>query len=158
MKLLWFHLMPYTELPDDFAQQHPSVWVDIHSSLFDPRRAHLMYNDFMDEMEFAADCGFDAVCCNEHHSNGYGLMPSPNLIAVGDVAPHDDDRDLRDGQFAGAVQPADPRRRGIRHDRLHLRRAVDRGLPGRHADGYLLRLRHRTPACCANAIWKRMTW
>jgi alkanesulfonate monooxygenase SsuD/methylene tetrahydromethanopterin reductase-like flavin-dependent oxidoreductase (luciferase family) len=21
------------------------------------------------------------VCCNEHHSNGYGLMPSPNLIA-----------------------------------------------------------------------------
>jgi len=35
----------------------------------------------MDEMEFAADAGFDAVCCNEHHSNGYGLMPSPNLIA-----------------------------------------------------------------------------
>jgi alkanesulfonate monooxygenase SsuD/methylene tetrahydromethanopterin reductase-like flavin-dependent oxidoreductase (luciferase family) len=81
MKLLWFHLMPYTELPDDFRDNHPSVWVDIHSSLFDPRRAHHMYNDFMDEMEFAADCGFDAVCCNEHHSNGYGLMPSPNLIA-----------------------------------------------------------------------------
>jgi alkanesulfonate monooxygenase SsuD/methylene tetrahydromethanopterin reductase-like flavin-dependent oxidoreductase (luciferase family) len=40
-----------------------------------------MYNDFMDELEFAAECGFDAVCVNEHHSNGYGLMPSPNLIA-----------------------------------------------------------------------------
>jgi len=81
MKLMWFHLMPYTELPDDFRQTNNSVWVDIHSKLFDPKRAHLMYNDFMDEMEFAADCGFDAVCCNEHHSNGYGLMPSPNLIA-----------------------------------------------------------------------------
>jgi alkanesulfonate monooxygenase SsuD/methylene tetrahydromethanopterin reductase-like flavin-dependent oxidoreductase (luciferase family) len=81
MKLMWFHLMPYTELPDDFRDKHPSVWVDIHSSLFDPRRAHLMYNDFMDELEFAAECGFDAVCVNEHHSNGYGLMPSPNLIA-----------------------------------------------------------------------------
>src|SRR6185312_14805935 len=81
MRLMWFHLMPYTELPDDFREKHHSVWVDIHSSLFDPKRAHLMYNDFMDEMEFAADCGFDAVCCNEHHSNGYGLMPSPNLIA-----------------------------------------------------------------------------
>ena len=45
MKLLWFHLMPYTELPDDFRDKHPSVWVDIHSSLFDPKRAHLMYND-----------------------------------------------------------------------------------------------------------------
>ncbi len=81
MKLMWFHLMPYTELPDDFRDKHPSVWVDIHSSLFDPKRAHLMYNDFMDELEYAADCGFDAVCVNEHHSNGYGLMPSPNLIA-----------------------------------------------------------------------------
>ncbi|HMD64794.1 MAG TPA: LLM class flavin-dependent oxidoreductase [Stellaceae bacterium] len=81
MKLMWFHLMPYTELPDDFRDKHPSVWVDIHSSLFDPRRAHHMYNDFMDELEFAGECGFDAVCVNEHHSNGYGLMPSPNLIA-----------------------------------------------------------------------------
>jgi alkanesulfonate monooxygenase SsuD/methylene tetrahydromethanopterin reductase-like flavin-dependent oxidoreductase (luciferase family) len=81
MKLMWFHLMPYTELPDYFRDKHPSVWVDIHSSLFDPRRAHHMYNDFMDELEFAAECGFDAVCVNEHHSNGYGLMPSPNLIA-----------------------------------------------------------------------------
>jgi len=81
MKLMWFHLMPYTELPDDFRDKHPSVWVDIHSALFDPRRAHHMYNDFMDELEFAAECGFDAVCVNEHHSNGYGLMPSPNLIA-----------------------------------------------------------------------------
>lgn len=81
MKLMWFHLMPYTELPDDFREKHNSVWVDIPSELFDPQRAHLMYNDFMDELEFAADCGFDAICVNEHHSNGYGLMPSPNLIA-----------------------------------------------------------------------------
>jgi alkanesulfonate monooxygenase SsuD/methylene tetrahydromethanopterin reductase-like flavin-dependent oxidoreductase (luciferase family) len=82
MKLMWFHLMPYTELPDDFKQKHPSVWVDIHSSLFDPQRAHHMYNDFMDELEYAAECGYDAICVNEHHSNGYGLMPSPNLIAT----------------------------------------------------------------------------
>jgi len=82
MKFMWFHLMPYTELPEDFREKHPSVWVDIHSSLFDPRRAHHMYNDFMDELEYAAACGFDAICVNEHHSNGYGLMPSPNLIAT----------------------------------------------------------------------------
>jgi len=81
MKLLWFHLMPYTDLPDDFREKNASVWVDIDSKLFDPRRAHAMYNEFMDELEYAAECGFDAVCVNEHHSNGYGLMPSPNLIA-----------------------------------------------------------------------------
>jgi len=82
MKLLWFHLMPYTDLPDDFKQRHPSVWVDIDSRLFDPTKAHHMYNDFMDELEAAADAGFDGICVNEHHSNGYGLMPSPNLIAA----------------------------------------------------------------------------
>ncbi len=80
MKHCWFHLMPYTELPDDFRDKHESVWVDIDSKLFDPERAHHMYNDHLDEMEFAADVGFDAVCVNEHHSNGYGLMPSPNLM------------------------------------------------------------------------------
>jgi alkanesulfonate monooxygenase SsuD/methylene tetrahydromethanopterin reductase-like flavin-dependent oxidoreductase (luciferase family) len=82
MKLLWFHLMPYTELPDDFRERHPSVWVDIDSRLFDPARAHSMYNEFMDELEYAAERGFDGICVNEHHSNGYGLMPSPNLIAA----------------------------------------------------------------------------
>jgi alkanesulfonate monooxygenase SsuD/methylene tetrahydromethanopterin reductase-like flavin-dependent oxidoreductase (luciferase family) len=81
VKLLWFHLMPYTDLPDDFKDRHPSVWVDIDSRLFDPVKGHRMYNEFMDELEFAAESGFDAICVNEHHSNGYGLMPSPNLIA-----------------------------------------------------------------------------
>ena len=28
MKLMWFHLMPYTELPEDFREKHPSVWVE----------------------------------------------------------------------------------------------------------------------------------
>jgi alkanesulfonate monooxygenase SsuD/methylene tetrahydromethanopterin reductase-like flavin-dependent oxidoreductase (luciferase family) len=82
MKLLWFHLMPYTELPDDFVEKHPSVWVDIDSRLFDPARAHVMYNEFMDELEHAAELGFDGICVNEHHANAYGLMPSPNLVAA----------------------------------------------------------------------------
>ena len=81
MNILWFHLMPYTDLPEDFREKHPSVWVDINSRLFDPVRAHTLYNDFMDELEYAAEQGFDGVCVNEHHANGYGLMPSPNLIA-----------------------------------------------------------------------------
>jgi len=82
MKLLWFHLMPYTRLPEDFAEKHASVWVDIDSRLFDPVVGHVLYNEFMDELEHAAEMGFDGICVNEHHQNGYGLMPSPNLIAA----------------------------------------------------------------------------
>ena len=121
MKLMWFHLMPYTELPEDFREKHPSVWVDIHSSLFDPKRAHLMYNDFMDELEYAADCGFDAICVNEHHSNGYGLMPSPNLIASSLARRTTDTAICVMGNSPGALQSADPRGGRIRHDRLSSR-------------------------------------
>lgn len=82
MKFLWFHLMPYSDLPTDFPDEHRSVWVDIDPKLFDPRKAQTMYTDYLDELEWAAKAGFDGVCVNEHHSNGYGLMPSPNLWAA----------------------------------------------------------------------------
>jgi alkanesulfonate monooxygenase SsuD/methylene tetrahydromethanopterin reductase-like flavin-dependent oxidoreductase (luciferase family) len=82
MKLMFFHLMPYTKRPEDFAQKHRSVWVDIDPGLLDPTEAGGMYNDFIGELEAAAEAGFDEICVNEHHSNGYGLMPSPNLIAA----------------------------------------------------------------------------
>ena len=79
MNFLWFHLMPYADLPADFPEQHRSVWVYIDPTLFDATKAQVMYNDYLDELEHAAAVGFDGVCVNEHHSNGYGLMPSPNL-------------------------------------------------------------------------------
>jgi len=82
MKNLWFHLMPYKDLPDNFREEHPSIWVDIDSRLLDAERVHQHYADYLDELEYAGDLGFDGICCNEHHQNGYGLMPSPNLIAA----------------------------------------------------------------------------
>lgn len=82
MKCHFFHLMPWPDLPDDFQQKYRSVWVDVPSHLYDPVRGHEVYNDYLDELEFAADAGFDGICVNEHHSNAYGLMPSPNLMAA----------------------------------------------------------------------------
>ena len=137
MKLMWFHLMPYTELPEDFREKHPSVWVDIHSSLFDPRRAHHMYNDFMDELEFAAECGFDAVCVNEHHSNGYGLMPSPNLIASALARRTTDTALCVMGNSLALYNPPTRVAEEFAMIDVHLGRAADRRLPGRHADGHL---------------------
>ncbi|GIU84876.1 MAG: monooxygenase [Acidimicrobiales bacterium] len=81
MKFLWFHLMPYPKLPEDFPERHRSVWVDIDPTLYDPEVGHGVYHDYLDELEFAAEMGFDGVCVNEHHANAYGLMPSPNLMA-----------------------------------------------------------------------------
>jgi alkanesulfonate monooxygenase SsuD/methylene tetrahydromethanopterin reductase-like flavin-dependent oxidoreductase (luciferase family) len=82
MKLSFFHLMPYQYLPDDFEKRHRSVYVDPPNYLYDPSKGHELYNRYLDEMIYAEQLGFDGVCVNEHHSNAYGLMPSPNLMAA----------------------------------------------------------------------------
>lgn len=81
MKNLWFHLMPYQDLPEDFKEKNNSVWVDIDSALYDPVAGHHHYNTYIDQLVYASNSGFDGICVNEHHANGYGMMPSPNLIA-----------------------------------------------------------------------------
>jgi alkanesulfonate monooxygenase SsuD/methylene tetrahydromethanopterin reductase-like flavin-dependent oxidoreductase (luciferase family) len=83
MKFTWFNLMPWPYLPDDFRETTRSVWVDIPSNLYDPEKGHFVYHQYMDQLEFAEKLGFDGLGVNEHHQNGYGLMPSPNIIAAG---------------------------------------------------------------------------
>jgi alkanesulfonate monooxygenase SsuD/methylene tetrahydromethanopterin reductase-like flavin-dependent oxidoreductase (luciferase family) len=83
MKFTWFNLMPWPYLPDDFREKNRSVWVDIDQRLFDPAKSHEVYNTYMDLLEYAGTLGFDGIGVNEHHQNGYGIMPSPNIIAAG---------------------------------------------------------------------------
>src|SRR5260370_57096 len=83
MKFTWFNLMPWPYLPDDFREKNRSVWVDIDQRLFDPVKSNEVYNTYMDLLEYADTLGFDGIGVNEHHQNGYGIMPSPNIIAAG---------------------------------------------------------------------------
>lgn len=83
MKFTWFNLMPWPYLPDDFREKYRSVWVDIPNTLYDPKKGHYVYHEYMDQLEYAESLGYDGIGCNEHHQNGYGLMPSPNIIAAG---------------------------------------------------------------------------
>ncbi|MDP6607325.1 MAG: LLM class flavin-dependent oxidoreductase [Dehalococcoidia bacterium] len=82
MKISMFHLCPYRNLPEDFREKYRSVWVDVPRHLYDPEIGAQIYNDTLDELEFAARVGYDGVCVNEHHQNAYGLMPSPNIMAA----------------------------------------------------------------------------
>lgn len=83
MKFTWFNLMPWPYLPDNFREDYRSVWVDLPNSLYDPKKGHFVYHEYMDQLEYADSLGFDGIGVNEHHQNGYGLMPSPNIIAAG---------------------------------------------------------------------------
>src|SRR6266446_1631706 len=82
MRFIWFNLMPWPELPEDFREKYRSVWVDIPSALYDPVRGHEVYNTYLDQLEFAETVGYDGLGVNEHHANAYGLMPSPCLMAA----------------------------------------------------------------------------
>ena len=90
VKLLWFHLMPYPELPEDFNKQHRSVWVDIDPGLFDPDVMADSYERYIDQLVYAEECGFDGICVNEHHGNGYGLdaVAQPDRLGARPPARH----------------------------------------------------------------------
>ena len=51
MRVHWFHLMPYQDLPSDFSERCHSVWVDPPSELYDPVAGHRMYNEYLDELD-----------------------------------------------------------------------------------------------------------
>lgn len=75
MKFGFFHLMPYTDYPGG-ATSWP-----VPNVSFDPRRGEELYRRYVDVMAYAEECGFDWICCNEHHYSPYGLMANPNIIA-----------------------------------------------------------------------------
>ena len=71
MKVFMFHLMPYAHLDMSFSDTYRSAWVVLPNTYFDPKKGHELYNRYLDELELAAELGFDGICVNEHHQNAY---------------------------------------------------------------------------------------
>src|SRR5262245_7883038 len=82
MKVFMFHLMPYAYLDMNYTDTYRAAWVVLPNSYFDPKKGHELYNRYLDELELAAELGFDGISVNEHHQNAYGLMPSPVVMAA----------------------------------------------------------------------------
>jgi len=83
MKAIFFHLMPYRDLPSDFEDKYESIWITPpNDELCDPKMVEQYYKWNLDELELADRLGFDGIGVNEHHQNGYGFMASPNLMAA----------------------------------------------------------------------------
>jgi alkanesulfonate monooxygenase SsuD/methylene tetrahydromethanopterin reductase-like flavin-dependent oxidoreductase (luciferase family) len=82
MKFVFFHLMPYPYLPDDFDERYASPSLDFPNKHFDRKLGHELYHRYLDELEYAEKLGFDGIAVNEHHQTAYGLMPSPNIMAA----------------------------------------------------------------------------
>ena len=81
MKIFHFHLMPYAHMDLDAIRQAGSAWVTLSNSHYDPIKGAELYNEYLDQMEFADQLGFDGLVVNEHHQTAYGLMPTPGVMA-----------------------------------------------------------------------------
>ena len=81
VRLYCWHFMAYPHLPADFDQAYDTGWVTVPNSLWDAQKSRGLYQQYIDQLAYAAELGLDGMVLNEHHQNIYGLMPSPNLIA-----------------------------------------------------------------------------
>jgi alkanesulfonate monooxygenase SsuD/methylene tetrahydromethanopterin reductase-like flavin-dependent oxidoreductase (luciferase family) len=82
VQLFCWHFMAYPYLPANFDERYESGWVTVPNSLWDNEKALGLYQEYIDQLAYADELGFDGMVLNEHHQNIYGLMPSPNLIAA----------------------------------------------------------------------------
>src|ERR1700741_1630499 len=81
MQFFNFHLMPYAEVDLDAIAKNGSSSVTFPNSPYEPEQGAELYHDYLDQMEFADQLGFDGVCLNEHHQTAYGMMPIPGVLA-----------------------------------------------------------------------------
>ena len=82
VQLYCWHFMAYPHLPADFDEKYDTGWVTVPNSLWDEDKSRGLYQQYIDQLAYADELGFDGMVLNEHHQNIYGLMPSPNLIAA----------------------------------------------------------------------------
>lgn len=87
METYVFHLMPYQDIESIQTEKSAWPWIEYD---YDPEKGSEYYNTYLDQMEYAAELGFDGLGVNEHHFNAYGLQPSPNITASNLIARTDD--------------------------------------------------------------------
>ena len=73
MDTFFFHLMPYRAVEGDAYPFASDAW--------DPETGARYYHEYLGQLEYAAELGFDGLGFNEHHFSAYGLMPSPVVVA-----------------------------------------------------------------------------
>ncbi|HEV2572121.1 LLM class flavin-dependent oxidoreductase [Methylocella sp. CPCC 101449] len=81
MKIFNFHLMPYAHADLEAIKRLGTSWMTYPNSYYDPKKGADLYHEYLDQLEFADELGFDGVAVNEHHQTAYGMMPTPGVLA-----------------------------------------------------------------------------
>ncbi|MYA20013.1 MAG: flavin-dependent oxidoreductase, partial [Chloroflexi bacterium] len=61
MKVSMFHLMPYSAMPEEPPHgpdwKTAGIWVDLPNSVYNPEIGNELYNEYLDELEYAEQVG-----------------------------------------------------------------------------------------------------
>jgi hypothetical protein len=74
VQLYCWHFMSYPYLPADFDQKYHTGWVTVPNRLWDSEKSRGLYREYIEQLAYADDLGFDGMVLHEHHQNVYGLI------------------------------------------------------------------------------------
>ena len=81
VNVYFFTEMPYNAVSIETIRQYPSARITFPNSYFDPKTAHTLLNEYLDQYSWADECGFDGVMVNEHHNTPTCMDVQINITA-----------------------------------------------------------------------------
>jgi alkanesulfonate monooxygenase SsuD/methylene tetrahydromethanopterin reductase-like flavin-dependent oxidoreductase (luciferase family) len=80
MILMYFTERPYRDVPEDEVVKNRAFF-GVPNRFFDREVGARLYNEYLDEMVYAEDVGFDAIMLNEHHGTPFCMGAVMNVEA-----------------------------------------------------------------------------
>ena len=81
MNLMYFTERPYRYVPEDELLKN-RAYFGLPNTFFDHEKGSQLYNEYLDEMVYAEEVGFDAIMLNEHHGTPFCMGAVMNVEAA----------------------------------------------------------------------------
>src|SRR5271167_1022935 len=80
MQLMYFTERPYRDVPEDEVIKNRAFF-GVPNRFFDREAGARLYNEYLDEMVYSEDVGFDSIMLNEHHGTPFCMSAVMNVEA-----------------------------------------------------------------------------
>jgi alkanesulfonate monooxygenase SsuD/methylene tetrahydromethanopterin reductase-like flavin-dependent oxidoreductase (luciferase family) len=75
--------MGYAPMDEETLSEHQKdSYFTLPNKLFDPKKAHRLYNEYHEQYALADEVGFDGIMTNEHHNAWWCMKPAVNIDAA----------------------------------------------------------------------------
>ena len=71
MHIMMFSERPHSYIPEDVIIKNGMSYFGVPNTLFDAQKSSRLLNEYLDEMVYGEELGFDGVMLNEHHQTAF---------------------------------------------------------------------------------------